>query len=176
MFLCVSITNNERLTIEDFNLILSVFLSIFFGFLMVLTNYIWLASIFLAISVFFFTWVSWVIYRTSQKLKDITYPIHQSSENFCEVSVSDRRRRRSTLLIAFFGMITLRVIVYLVAVGGAIDRNVTLVGLMISDIFCKLLITAAATEEHIEVMNPLALGISLNGSSSGKLGMNRRIV
>jgi len=157
MFLCVSITDRERFNIEDVNLIVGVFFSVFLGFLMILKQPFWLACFWLLVSCLLYVWVCVIVHRMDKKLR---MSIHEAENNRQMYDIDlDYNRRRSRLCRAFLYVVTLHVLVYLVAVTGVIDHNATLVGLLISDVSSKLLLTVAATEEHADVLNPLALDL-----------------
>ena len=155
MFMCVSVTDRDTFTFEDVGLIFGVFLSVFFGFLMLLDQPFWLACIWLFLSCSLYLWVCIQIYRDQRKLA-ISVREAEKSDDAVGLDL-DHNRRRLKLCIAFLYVVSLHLVVYLIAMTKIIDRDVTLCGLLLSDVASKLMVTVAATEEHTAITNPMAL-------------------
>ena len=155
MFMCVSVTDRDTFTFEDVGLIFGVFLSVFFGFLMLLDQPYWLACIWLILSCSLYIWVCIQIYRDQRKLA-ISVREAEKSDDAVGLDL-DHNRRRLKLCIAFLYVVSLHLVVYLIAMTKIIDRDVTLCGLLLSDVASKLMVTVAATEEHTAITNPMAL-------------------
>ena len=153
MFLCVSITDREHFTFEDWSLIVGVFCSVLLGFFMLFKQPFAIACVLLLCSCLLYCYVCMLIYRLDTKLRNSIREAEQSRQLYG--TDLDFNRRRSRLCRTFLYVVTLHVVVYLVAVTGLIDHNTTLVGLLISDVWAKLFVTVAATEEHADVLNPL---------------------
>ena len=155
MFLCISITNRENFNRDDISLVIGVFLSVLFGFFMIPDQPYWLACIWLFVSCALYVWVCYLVSRTQRELSLSIREAEMNNDVF-EIELC-HFRRKSKLCAAFLYVVSLHVLVYLVAMTKVIDHNFTLIGLLLSDVSSKLLVTVAATEEHAEVMNPLAL-------------------
>ena len=155
MFIAVSTQDKNTLSQEDIAQILSLFLSILFGFLIIIKQPLWLACIWFIFSCIAYLVIFRTVYIAKVDLARAKAAINQSSDSY-ERSM-EQAERKLNLCNIFVYVMTLHIIVYLVAMTKMIGPDITRFGFQMSDISTKIMFAAAAMDVHVEILNPMTL-------------------
>ena len=154
MYLAISMDDKNKLSLSDMMVILSLGLSIFFGFLLNLHLPLWFGILMLSLSMF--SWIFALYHFRAVRhhyLTSVGQTLTNSNtaEDIRSVNIRKRKFNLTTIIVA---LTPLFVLVYFLSLTRAINHDITQACYIACDICTKLLFTSYAVDAHIEMMHP----------------------
>ena len=152
MFMTVTTEDKSHLSPSDVGLIISLFLCIFFGFLMIFEQPVWLASIWLGLSTLCFISVYRLVYLVNINLKKVKANVDQDSDEYLVKVSAATRKLQLCNLFAF--VMPLDALVYFLTLSGLLDYNSAHIGYLISDTITKVIFGIIVMESQTGLLHP----------------------